>query len=84
MSLMWWTDHIDVSDVMRPYTGVDGLDGTPGDGIDVAAIDDDDAELGSDAAAVSTAAIKALAAMAEGTGDEAAEMQRAMVFTPAQ
>jgi hypothetical protein len=59
---------------------VDGLDGTPGDGIDVDAMqDDDDNELNSDAEAVSTAAIKAMAAMAEGTGAEAAEMQRAMV-----
>ena len=59
---------------------VDGLDGTPGDGIDVEAMqDDDDAELNSDAEAVSMAAIKAMAAMAEGNSAEAAEMQRAMV-----
>ena len=53
---------MDVSDVMWPDAGVDGLDGTPGDGIDVAAMEADHAELGlgpgSDAAAVSTAAIK--------------------------
>lgn len=57
---------------------VDGLDGTPGDGIDVETMQDDDDDLNSDAEAVSTAAIKALAAMAEGTRAEAAEMQRAM------
>lgn len=59
---------------------VDGLDGTPGDGIDLDAIEDeDDEDLNSDAEAVSTAAIKALAALAEGTTGVTAEVQRAMV-----